>query len=287
MGPVKRKAPAQRSRTHWMDMVNRERAPTKARSQGVKQADNGSTYLDRFAQELDPPGPRHWLENLNLNVVETFLRWYLETHNVVSLNGFLVRVQYWRMYYCYETNHDFPYTLNRETKNLICGTLKEEYDLQETMRFQPPINADDLLSNLYFDLAISDVMRHRVSGNSPDFAGSCKSLNLALKFSKGDETQKSAARKSPNIKGLKALVPLKRDGGYISVSAKEDQALEVEFAIVYRAKQGDPRVDPVLDGPGMSTIELKEEDSEIVRVEKEKSFRAFLFEAIQDLPVPE
>ncbi|KAI1909875.1 hypothetical protein LOZ61_004712 [Ophidiomyces ophidiicola] len=85
----------------------------------------------------------------------------------------------------------------------------------------------------------------------------------------------------------KALVSLKRDGGYISVTAKEDKALKVEFAIVNRAKQGDPRVDPVLDGPSISTIELKEEDSEIVRIEKEKSFRAFLFETIQDLPVPE
>ncbi|KAI2022025.1 hypothetical protein LOZ12_003869 [Ophidiomyces ophidiicola] len=159
MGPVKRKAPAQRSRTHWMDMVNRERAPPKP---DLKESSKQTMRVMeknfiKFAQELDPPDPRHWLVNLNLNVVETFLRWYLEIHNVVSLNGFLVRVQYWRIYYCYETSHDFPYTLKRETKNLICGTLKEEYDLQETMRFQLPINADSLLSNLYFDLTISDV----------------------------------------------------------------------------------------------------------------------------------
>ncbi|KAI1919012.1 hypothetical protein LOZ65_004625 [Ophidiomyces ophidiicola] len=313
MGPVKRKAPAQRSRTHWMDMVNRERAPPKP---DLKESSKQTMEL---AQELDPPGPRHWLENLNLNVVETFLRWYLETHNVVSLNGFLVRVQYWRMYYCYETNHDFPYTLNRETKNLICGTLKEEYDLQETMRFLPPINADDLLSNLYFDLAISDVMRHRdlrwrssttlfdraVQGNIVQLQNFMNEFILKILSETDYNTelawaipmQEDVAEHAryfiilrdakPISYGAKALVPLKRDGGYISVSAKEDQALEVEFAIVYRAKQGDPRVDPVLDGPGMSTIELKEEDSEIVRVEKEKSFRAFLFEAIQDLPVPE
>ncbi|KAI1944573.1 hypothetical protein LOZ04_005880 [Ophidiomyces ophidiicola] len=124
MGPVKRKAPAQRSRTHWMDMVNRERAPPKP---DLKESSKQTMRVMeknfiKFAQELDPPDPRHWLVNLNLNVVETFLRWYLEIHNV-----------------------------------LICGTLKEEYDLQETMRFQLPINADSLLSNLYFDLTISDV----------------------------------------------------------------------------------------------------------------------------------
>ncbi|KKZ67377.1 hypothetical protein EMCG_06955 [[Emmonsia] crescens] len=41
--------------------------------------------------------------------------------------------------------------------HLICGQLKEEFDLSETKRFQPPVNADDLFSKLYFDLAISDV----------------------------------------------------------------------------------------------------------------------------------
>ncbi|KAI1937930.1 hypothetical protein LOZ57_006479 [Ophidiomyces ophidiicola] len=174
MGPVKRKAPAQRSRTHWMDMVNRERVPPKP---DLKESSKQTMRVMeknfiKFAQELDPPDPRHWLVNLNLNVVETFLRWYLEIHNVVSLNGFLVRVQYWRIYYCYETNHDFPYTLKRETKNACAQTPfcrssltllpvnlwhTQGNDLQETMRFQLPINADSLLSNLYFDLTISDV----------------------------------------------------------------------------------------------------------------------------------
>lgn len=54
---------------------------------------------------------------MDLNVVEAFLRWYLETHNVVSLDGFLVKVRYWRIYYCYTLDHEFPYTLKRETKN--------------------------------------------------------------------------------------------------------------------------------------------------------------------------
>ncbi|OJD22768.1 hypothetical protein ACJ73_05880 [Blastomyces percursus] len=159
--PSKRKPPAPRSRTHWMDMINKPREPPKPvfEESTMRAIATVAKSFHRFVQVLEPADPHHWLENVDLNVLEAFLRWYLEGHKVVSLDGFLVKARFFRLHYCYTLGHEFPYALKQETRNacLICGQLKEEYDLNETKRFQPPVNADDLFSKLYFDLAISDV----------------------------------------------------------------------------------------------------------------------------------
>lgn len=78
----------------------------------------------------------------------------------------------------------------------------------------------------------------------------------------------------------KVLVPQKTNGGYVSVTAKGEKSLNVEFALVHRAEQGAPRVDPVL--PGMSTVELNDNNIE----NAEKAFRCFLEESIKFLPIP-
>ncbi|OAX77523.1 hypothetical protein ACJ72_08176, partial [Emergomyces africanus] len=111
-----------------------------------------------FVLQLEPSDPQYWLENLTMNVIECFLRWYLETHNVRSLTDFLIFIRFWRLYYCSELNKgSFPYDLKHQTKNLVCGQLKKEFDLSETVKFQPYVNSDDLLYHLYHSLAISNI----------------------------------------------------------------------------------------------------------------------------------
>ncbi|QVM06749.1 hypothetical protein D8B26_001455 [Coccidioides posadasii str. Silveira] len=82
----------------------------------MQQVENN--YKEFVLENLNPPCPNHWLKSLTINVIEAFLRWYLDCHNVGSLPGFLVLVRFWRIYYCYELDMDFPYRLKRKTKEV-------------------------------------------------------------------------------------------------------------------------------------------------------------------------
>jgi hypothetical protein len=68
--------------------------------------------------ELEPKDSKYWLENLTVSVVEGFLRWYLETHHVKLQSGFLIRVRYWRIFYCREMKKEFPYELKGQMKDV-------------------------------------------------------------------------------------------------------------------------------------------------------------------------
>lgn len=50
------------------------------------------THFLRFAWLLDLADTIHWLKNVIMNVIKTFCHWYLESHNVKSLNDFLVKL---------------------------------------------------------------------------------------------------------------------------------------------------------------------------------------------------
>ena len=76
------------------------------------------THLIRFSALLNPKDPKYWLENLDINVVEGFLHWYIETHNVEHQLGFLVRARYWRIYYCEEMRKEFLYSLKKDMKSV-------------------------------------------------------------------------------------------------------------------------------------------------------------------------
>ena len=62
-----------------------------------------------------------------MNVIEGFLRWYLETHNVEYQSGFLIRARTWRMYYCEEMNKEFPYNLKKQMKSVSVAFREIEY----------------------------------------------------------------------------------------------------------------------------------------------------------------
>jgi hypothetical protein len=67
-----------------------------------------------FVQRLIPPDPQHWLKNITLRVIEGFLRWYLEGHNVVYQSTFLVFARYFRIHWCREMHREFPYDTGRQ-----------------------------------------------------------------------------------------------------------------------------------------------------------------------------
>jgi len=112
--------------------------------------------FERFTANLTPKDSKFWLQNLTMNVIEGFLRWYLETHDVEYQSGFLIRARTWRMYYCEEMNKEFPYNLKKQMKSLVCETLTNEYGLNKTSKFQPTINVDDLLYLTHHLMAISN-----------------------------------------------------------------------------------------------------------------------------------
>ncbi|EAS33984.3 uncharacterized protein CIMG_05008 [Coccidioides immitis RS] len=80
------------------------------------------------------------------------------------------------------------------------------------------------------------------------------------------------------------LRPQHRPGGYISVTAKSDSGLKVEFAIVHRDEGDSPEIKPALVNSEKSTVEL---DYNEPLAGPEAVFRAFLHECIIFLPIAE
>ncbi|KAJ5882834.1 uncharacterized protein N7473_011096 [Penicillium subrubescens] len=111
----------------------------------------------RFTQRLDPPDAQTWLKNITLRVVEGFLRWYLDNHNVEYQSTFLVFARYFRMYWCEEMRREFSYDLRRKMTMLVCTTLTDEYELDLGGKTQPSVNIDDLLYSTYHLLAVCDI----------------------------------------------------------------------------------------------------------------------------------
>jgi hypothetical protein len=62
---------------------------------------------------LDPPKYEYWVKNITLRLIEGFLRWYLNDHNVKYQSGFLVMARYFRIFWCEEMDSLFPYDLRR------------------------------------------------------------------------------------------------------------------------------------------------------------------------------
>ncbi|KAL2368443.1 hypothetical protein RJ035_007374 [Blastomyces gilchristii] len=110
-----RKAPVKMRPGYWMDMISKPSQPVKPEfEESTKRSYLGSyeqefrevllpdpnffmgslLIITRFVQCLQPADPRYWFENLTMNVIEYYLRWYLEGHDVRSLLGFQVKVRY-------------------------------------------------------------------------------------------------------------------------------------------------------------------------------------------------
>jgi hypothetical protein len=57
-----------------------------------------TNLVPRFTSKLQPPDYVYWLENITLRVIEGFLRWYLDNHNVGYQSEFLVFARFWRVF---------------------------------------------------------------------------------------------------------------------------------------------------------------------------------------------
>ncbi|KAJ5090353.1 hypothetical protein N7532_009037 [Penicillium argentinense] len=80
--------------------------------------------------KLDPSDWRFWLlERFSLRLIEGFLRWYLDNHNVVRKSAFQTHAR------------------------LVSGTLTDQYELELSASEQSPFNIDDLLFTTYHLLA--------------------------------------------------------------------------------------------------------------------------------------
>jgi hypothetical protein len=58
-------------------------------------------------------------------VIEGFLRWYLDNHNVEYQSGFLVFARYWRVFWCQEMESLFPYMLRRKM-TMVSGHSRDK-----------------------------------------------------------------------------------------------------------------------------------------------------------------
>ncbi|KAB8230031.1 uncharacterized protein BDW43DRAFT_314468 [Aspergillus alliaceus] len=114
--------------------------------------------LQKFISKLQPPDYVYWLKNITLRVIEGFLRWYLDNHNVEYQSGILVFARYWRVFWCQETDSLFPYVLRRKMTMLVCTTLPDEYELDLEAKTQPPVNIDDLHFSTYHLMAACKVL---------------------------------------------------------------------------------------------------------------------------------
>ncbi|KAJ8149190.1 hypothetical protein LV165_008185 [Aspergillus fumigatus] len=113
--------------------------------------------FQKFTSKLQPPDYVYWLKNITLRVIEGFLRWYLDNHNVEYQSGFLVFARYWRVFWCQEMDSLFPYMLRRKMTMLVCTTLTDEYELDLGAKTQPPVNIEDLLYSTYHLVAFCKV----------------------------------------------------------------------------------------------------------------------------------
>ncbi|PYI25427.1 hypothetical protein BP00DRAFT_490913 [Aspergillus indologenus CBS 114.80] len=122
-----------------------------------KQLSLVQNAFQRFTSQLVPPNPDYWLKNITLRVIEGFLRWYLDVHNVKYQSGFLVFPRYWRMYWCEEMDSLFPHKLRRKMTILVSTTLSDEYELDRGAKTQPPFNIDDLLFTAHHLIGVTDL----------------------------------------------------------------------------------------------------------------------------------
>ncbi|KAJ5084902.1 hypothetical protein NUU61_009481 [Penicillium alfredii] len=104
----------------------------------------------RWTEQLDPPDWRFWiLEKFSLRLIEGFLRWYLNTHNVVRKSAFQTLARYFSMFCNQERSQEAPYEFKQKLKRLVNGTLSDQYEIELSAHEQPPFNIDDLLFTTY------------------------------------------------------------------------------------------------------------------------------------------
>ncbi|KAF3394006.1 hypothetical protein F1880_005516 [Penicillium rolfsii] len=99
----------------------------------------------RWTEELNPPDWRFWLlKKFSLKLIEGFLRYYLNTHNVERKSSFQTLARYFSMFCNQERGQEAPYELKQKLKR---------YELELSAKEQPPFNVDDLLFTTYHLLA--------------------------------------------------------------------------------------------------------------------------------------
>ncbi|KAH8424218.1 uncharacterized protein LDX57_001975 [Aspergillus melleus] len=76
--------------------------------------------FQKFSSKLNPPKYEHWIKNITLRLIEGFLRWYLNEHNMKYQSGFLVFARYFRIFWCEEMDSLFPYDLRRRMTRAGC-----------------------------------------------------------------------------------------------------------------------------------------------------------------------
>ncbi|KAL4870886.1 hypothetical protein BDV12DRAFT_195076 [Aspergillus spectabilis] len=113
--------------------------------------------FQKFTTQLKPADYYYWLQNITLRIIEGFLRWYLDNHNVEYQSAFLVFARYWRMFWCEEMDRQFDYDLRRRMTKLVCTTLTIEYELDLGGKSQPPVNIDDLLFATHHLVAVTKI----------------------------------------------------------------------------------------------------------------------------------
>ncbi|KAJ6115235.1 hypothetical protein N7486_001013 [Penicillium sp. IBT 16267x] len=110
--------------------------------------------FDKFMQELDLEPPRNvWLEEkFTMRLVETFLRWYLNRHDIERQSALSTTSRFFTMFHKMETKKGYPLEIEEGLPGLL-DTLTEDYDLKLVSENQPSFGIDDLLYTAYHLLA--------------------------------------------------------------------------------------------------------------------------------------
>ena len=69
-------------------------------------------------QELNNKDYKYWLENITLRIVEGFLEWYLDEHNISYKSSFITIVRFFRMYWIDEKGLYLPYQLGKDISSV-------------------------------------------------------------------------------------------------------------------------------------------------------------------------
>ncbi|KAI9037217.1 uncharacterized protein KD926_000723 [Aspergillus affinis] len=141
-------------RTEYKKLESDKKSSTRARVQAMKHL-----FIEFCEEQLNPPDWGHWLNSgFNFNTIEAFIRWYMNTHEIIQLAAAQTVVKYFIMFCREYRREEIDYTVRKDVKLLVAGPIRVDYDLQTGRIEQPPYNIDDVMYTVYHLIAWCPVM---------------------------------------------------------------------------------------------------------------------------------
>ncbi|PYH94478.1 hypothetical protein BO71DRAFT_475974 [Aspergillus ellipticus CBS 707.79] len=140
--------------TEYKKLESDKKSSTRARIQAMKHL-----FIEFCEEQLNPPDWGHWLNSgFNFNTIKAFIRWYMNTHEIIQLAAAQTVVKYFIMFCREYRREEIDYILRKDVKLLVAGPIRVDYDLQTGRIEQPPYNIDDIMYTVYHLVAWCPVM---------------------------------------------------------------------------------------------------------------------------------